>query len=97
MKSEQKEDESGLYAVPVKPGKQVKQETKTPIYDAPKKPDKPVSGEPDVSEAPGFFNPMYQSRREVEEFPNDISSIFANPSRPSGQTLDDELGGQSEC
>ena len=95
-KSDPSEDESALYAVPIKPDKRAAQETKTAIYDTPKKQDKPVDQEPQDSGPTGFFNPLYQSRREVEEFPEDISSIFASPSRPSVQTLDDDLG-QSDC
>lgn len=95
-KSEPKEDESALYAVPVKPDKRAAKERKEPTYDTPKKPDKPVDQEPEDNEPPGFFNPLYQTRRQIEEFPEDISSIFATPSSPPVQTLDDDLG-QSDC
>lgn len=96
-KSEAKQDDSALYSVPFKPDKSVAKESKTPIYDSPKKPDKPVVQEHEDNEAPGFFNPLYQTRREVQEFPEDISSIFASPSPPPVQALDDDELGQSEC
>ena len=97
-KSEAKQDESALYSVPTKPGEPVAKEAKAPIYDTPHKPDKPVVQEPGQdNQAPGFFNPLYQTRREVEQFPEDISSIFASPSPPPVQPLDDDDLGQSEC
>ena len=92
-KSEAKQDESALYSVPTKPGKPVAKETKAPIYDTPQKPDKPVVQEA----ADNFFNPLYMTHREVEQFPEDISSIFASPSPPPVQALDDDDLGQSEC
>lgn len=82
--------------MPFKSDKQAAKEKETPIYDSPKKPDKPVNQEPDDEEAPGFFNPLYQTRKEVEGFPTDISSIFDPPSSPPVKTLDDDVG-QSEC
>lgn len=96
-KSEAKQDESALYSVPIKPGKPDAKETKAPIYDTPQKPDKPVVQEPEDTQAPGFFNPLYQTRREVEQFPEDISSIFDRPTPPPVQALDDDDHGQSEC
>lgn len=96
-KSEAKQDEGALYSLPNKPGKQIAKEKKAPIYDTPQKPDKPVVQEPEDKQAPGFFNPLYQTRREVEQFPEDISSIFASPSPPPVQPLDDDDLGQSEC
>lgn len=80
-----------------KPGKSVAKETKATVYDTPQKPDKPVSQEAEDNQAPGFFNPLYQTRKEVEQFPQDISSIFASPSSPPVQALDDDDLGQSEC
>lgn len=82
------EDVNALYTVPVKP-KPVPPKTETPTSDAPKEQDKPVSLEPQVIEASGFFNPMYQTRAQVQEF-TDISSIFATPSPPPEQKIDDE-------
>lgn len=81
--------------MPFKPEKVATQKTETPTYDTPKKPVKPVSKEPQVVEASGFFNPLYKTRAEVQEFP-DISSIFARPSPPPEQHLDDEAG-ESDC
>lgn len=82
------EDVNAFYTVPVKP-KPVPPKTETPTYDAPKEQDKLVSLEPQVIEASGFFNPMYQTRAQVQEF-TDISSIFATPSPPPEQKIDDE-------
>ena len=78
--------------MPFKPEKVATQKTEMPTYDTPKK---PVSNEPQVVEASGFFNPLYKTRAEVQEFP-DISSIFARPSPQPEQEFNDEPG-ESDC
>ncbi|XP_068740239.1 protocadherin Fat 4-like [Montipora capricornis] len=45
--------------------KKLAKKTDTSIYDKPKKPNKPVVQEPQVVEASWFFNPLYQSSRDV--------------------------------
>ena len=89
------EDGSSLYVVPVKPKKPAAQKTESPTHDTPRKQEKPDSQEPQVVEASGFFNPLYQTRAQVQQFP-DISSIFAAPSPPPEKELDDAPG-ESDC
>lgn len=92
------EDESVPYAEPVKPVKRAVQATEdTSTDDTTQKPDKPVSEEPEpeVAAATGFFNPLYQTRAQVQQF-EDISSIFASPSPPPEKELDD-VPEESDC
>lgn len=86
------EADSAIYAEPTKPTK------KSPdkhVYDTPTTPSKPIGREPQVLEASGFFNPLYQTRQDLMQYP-DISSIFATPSSPPDKQLDHEPG-ESSC
>ena len=86
------EADSAIYAELTEP---TKKSSDKQIYDTPATPGKPIGQEPQVIEASGFFNPLYQTRQDVMQFP-DISSIFATPSPPPDKQLAHEPG-ESSC
>lgn len=86
------EADSAIYAEPTEP---IKKSSDKHIYDTPATKGKPIGQEPQVIEASGFFNPLYQTRQDVMQYP-DISSIFATPSPPPDKQLDHEPG-ESSC